>query len=114
MAAQVASPGWAQFIAYSASGEPVGLAEAALRGGYVNGTSSTPVAFLEGIYVRPDARRQAVATALIQEVERWARECGCRELASDALLESHVSHAVHRALGFEETERVVFYRKPLA
>lgn len=44
---------------------------------------------------------------------RWARACGCRELASDALLENQASHAAHRALGFVETERVVFFRKPL-
>jgi aminoglycoside 6'-N-acetyltransferase I len=34
-------------------------------------------------------------------------------LASDALLDNGASHAMHRALGFEETERVVFFRKPL-
>ena len=105
---------FADFVAYSSSGEPIGVAEAALRTDYVNGTSSTPVAFLEGIYVLPDARRQGVAAALMQEVERWARESGCRELASDASLENQASHAVHRALGFEETERVLFFRKPLA
>ena len=115
MAEHLANPQrFADFIAHSAAGEPIGLAEAALRGDYVNGTASTPVAFLEGIYVLPDARRQGVAAALIGEVERWARDCGCRELASDALLGNELSHAVHCGLGFEETERVVFFRKPLA
>jgi aminoglycoside 6'-N-acetyltransferase I len=46
-------------------------------------------------------------------VEAWARERGFRELASDALLENTVSHAAHAALGFEEVERAVKYRKPL-
>jgi aminoglycoside 6'-N-acetyltransferase I len=115
MAEHVASPQrFADFVAYSPAGEPAGLAEAALRRDYVNGTASTPVAFLEAIYVRPEARRQGIAASLVGAVERWARGCGCRELASDALLENHVSHAVHRALGFEETERVVFFRKKLA
>jgi len=100
-------------IAGHLAGKPVGLAEAAMRTDYVNGTAASPVAFLEGIYVLPDARRQGVAAALVDAVCRWARECGCRELASDALLENERSHAVHRALGFEETERVVFFRKPL-
>jgi aminoglycoside 6'-N-acetyltransferase I len=114
MAAQVASPRWAQFVAYSASGQAVGLAEAALRTDHVNGTESSPVPFLEGMYVAPQARRQGVGASLVAAVERWAREMGYRELASDARLENEVAHAVHRALGFEETERVVFFRKRLA
>lgn len=109
MAAQIADPRWIQFVAYSASTEPMGFAEAALRTDYVNGTQSSPVAFLEGIYVAPQARRKGVARALVAAVSRWAEERGCSELASDALLQNEASHAVHRALGFEETERVVFF-----
>jgi aminoglycoside 6'-N-acetyltransferase I len=113
MTAQLANPRrFAAFVAYS-DANPAGLAEAALRSDYVNGTHSSPVAFLEGIYVHPDARRRGVAAKLVEAVGRWARECGCSELASDALLENEASHALHRALGFEETERVVFFRKPL-
>jgi len=44
---------------------------------------------------------------------QWARERGCSELASDALLDNAASRAMHRALGFEETERAVFFRKSL-
>ena len=52
--------------------------------------------------------------ALVAAVERWALDVGCREGASDVLIDNHVSHAVHRAPGFQETERVVFFRRPLA
>jgi aminoglycoside 6'-N-acetyltransferase I len=38
---------------------------------------------------------------------------GCTELASDALLDNQTSHAMHEALGFVETERVVYFLKPL-
>ena len=79
-----------------------------------NGTDTSPVAFLEGIYVEPRLRRKGIGAALVAAVCAWARRMGCRELASDALLENEGSHAVHRALGFEETERVVFFRKALA
>lgn len=103
-----------QFIAYTESGVAAGFVEAALRTDYVNGTCSLPVAFLEGIYVAPEARRKGVARSLVAMVERWARSMGCREFASDAALDNELSHSVHRALGFEETERVVFFRKPLA
>jgi aminoglycoside 6'-N-acetyltransferase I len=91
----------------------VGFAEASLRHDYVNGCETSPVAFIEGIYVVPERRRQGVANALIAAVEQWARDQGLHELASDALLENSQSHAMHRALGFSETERVIYFRKPL-
>ena len=100
-------------LAVSASGSAVGLVEASKRVDYVNGTSSSPVAFLEGLYVVPTSRRQGVARALVESVVQWALAEGCSELASDSLLENSVAHAAHRALGFEETERVVYFRRGL-
>lgn len=103
-----------QFVAYAAPGQSVGFAEASLRYEDVNGTEASPVLFLEGIYVEPGARRRGVARALVEEVERWGRDAGCTEFASDAALDNHVSRASHRALGFEETEQVVYFRKRIA
>jgi aminoglycoside 6'-N-acetyltransferase I len=105
---------YAQFVAYGPDGQPTGFVEAALRTDYVNGTEGSPVAFLEGIYVAPQYRRKGIGRSLVSAVVSWARVGGCSELASDALLENEVSHAMHHALGFEETERVVFFRKRLA
>ena len=104
---------YAQFLAYSDVGEPQGLVEVALRSDYVNGTESSPVGFLEGLYVDPAFRRQGIAALLVNTAEQWAKERGCSEMASDALLENTASHAMHAALGFAETERVVYFRKPL-
>jgi aminoglycoside 6'-N-acetyltransferase I len=102
-----------QFVGKSDQGEPLGFVEASIRTDYVNGTSHTPVAFLEGLYVNPDARRRGVARVLVQAVEAWAKAAGCRELASDALTRNRTGHAVHRSLGFRETERVVYFNKRL-
>jgi len=115
MQAFLDEPGkYAQFVAYGAQGKPAGFVEAALRTDYVNGTNGSPVAFLEGIYVAPPQRRRGVARELVAAVVSWGRSHGCSELASDALLENEASHAMHRALGFEETERVVFFRQHIA
>ena len=100
-------------LALSSTGAPVGFVEASKRSDYVNGTSSSPVAFLEGLYVVPAARRRGVARALVESVVAWALGQGLCELASDSLLEAPEAHAAHRALGFEETERVVYFRRPL-
>lgn len=115
MAAFCANPQrFAQFVARAPSGEAMGFVEASLRSDYVNGTDSSPVAFLEGIYVTPPFRGRGAARALVQAVEQWARGLGCSEFASDAALDNQRSHAMHRALGFVETERVVYFRKTLA
>ena len=90
---------YAQFLAYDDRGTAIGLAEASLRSEYVNGTSSSPVAFLEGLYVVPDARRLGVARTLVENVEHWARSVGCGELASDARIENALSHTVRKGLG---------------
>ena len=95
------------------AGKPVGFAETSLRSDYVNGCETSPVAFLEGIYVEPNARRTGVARALVTAAEAWANKIGCTEFASDALLENSASHDMHKALGFTETERVVYFRKKL-
>lgn len=100
-------------LAMAPGGSAVGFVEASKRVDYVNGTTSSPVAFLEGLYVVPAFRRQGVARALVESVARWASREGCGELASDSLIDNSAAHAAHRALGFEETERVVYFRRAL-
>jgi aminoglycoside 6'-N-acetyltransferase I len=93
--------------------QAAGFAEASLRLDYVNGCDTSPVGFLEGIYVEPDWRKRGIARGLVEAVKRWTLERGCSELGSDALLDNHISHRMHNALGFEETERVVYFRQVL-
>ena len=101
------------FLASDDQGAAIAFAEAALRHDYVNGTESSPVGFLEGWYVAPHWRGKGVGRALVAAVEAWVRDQGCREFASDALLDNSASLAAHAACGFEETERVVYFRKRL-
>jgi aminoglycoside 6'-N-acetyltransferase I len=100
------------FIAETADGAPVGFSEVAIRK-YANGCETRPVPFLEGIWVRAEFRRQGVGTRLIRHVEAFLSERGFRELGSDARIENSLSHASHLGWGFSETERVVYFRKPL-
>lgn len=102
------------FLAVDEDGIAFGFAEATVRGDYVNGTESSPVAFLEGWYVRPQYQHRGAGRALIAAIESWASECGCSELASDALLDNLSAHRAHEACGFEETERVVYFRRVLS
>ncbi len=112
-AAMLGTAGMLVLIARAANGEPAGFAEASIRRDYVNGCETSPVTFLEGIYVAPEHRRHAVARRLCDAVADWGRTLGCTEFASDAYLDNSAGHAFHAAIGFEETERVVYFRKAL-
>jgi len=101
------------FIAFSDDDTPAGFAEAAVRHDYVNGCETSPVLFLEGIYVMPAIRRAGIAQALCAAIGQWGSAHGCAEFASDTRIDKVEAHALHHALGFDETERVVFFRKRL-
>ena len=102
-----------QLMMYDADRRPVGFIEGSIRTDYVNGTETSPVGFVEGVFVVPDWRRRGVARQLFAAIGDWAKARGCRELASDALLENEASQHAHRALGFRETERVVYFTRRL-
>lgn len=103
--------GFRAFIATGDLDQPRGFAEVAVRSDYVNGCKHRPVLYLEGIYVRPQYRGRGIARALCQAAERWGRQQGCREFASDVYIDDDDSLAAHAGLGFEEIERVVCLRK---
>jgi aminoglycoside 6'-N-acetyltransferase I len=114
MAISLAQPErFLQLMMYDENHQPIGFIEGSIRGDYVNGTETSPVGFVEGVYVVPAWRRKGVARQLFAAIGDWARARGCRELASDALLANEASQRAHRALGFEETERVVYFRRML-
>lgn len=95
------------------AGVPVGFAELGLRP-YANGCEGQPVDFLEGIWVDPAAQREGVASELIRHLCAVVRAEGRSELGSDARLENLASHAAHRAWGFTETQRVIYFRMDLS
>jgi len=101
------------FVAEGADGRLLGFVEASIRRDYVDGCDTSPVAFGEGAFIVPEFRSTGVGRALVEAVADWGRAQGCTELASNAMLDNIASHAFHEAVGFEETERVVFFRRIL-
>jgi aminoglycoside 6'-N-acetyltransferase I len=102
----------AVLIADDPAGRPVGIAELSIRP-CAEGCSTTGVAYLEGWFVVPEARRQGVGRALVEAAEEWARARGCTELASDTQPGNAVSIAAHGAIGFTDAGLVQCYRKEL-
>jgi len=92
---------------------PVGFAQCQLRHDYVEGTSSSPVGYLEGIYVLPEYRNRGHAWELLAQCEQWARARGCTEFASDCELENDASLAFHLKAGFTEANRIICFTKEL-
>jgi aminoglycoside 6'-N-acetyltransferase I len=108
-----ADPKLIAVVAVDDAGVVQGFAEGSLRHDYVEGCDSSPVVYLEGICVRPEARRTGVARLLAAAIGEWGRTHGCTEYASDAIVEDEESHRFHAAIGFAEVERVVCFRKEL-
>ncbi|MCS7011370.1 MAG: GNAT family N-acetyltransferase [Anaerolineales bacterium] len=100
------------FVAERGNGKLGGFLEGGVRR-YAEGCDTSPVAYVEGWYVDPDLRSQRIGRRLMEAMESWAREHGFAELASDTWLENEISQKAHLALGFEECERIITYRKVL-
>ena len=107
---EFANPNQAFFLAQS-EGKPVGALHVSIRREYVNGTDEDLKGYLEGIYVLPEYRLNGVAAELVKISERWMQMNGCREMASDCLIENIGSYNFHLKIGFEETERCIFFSK---
>ncbi len=91
----------------------VGFAQCQLRHDYVEGTESSPVGYLEGIYVSEDYRKQGIARELLAACESWAKAKGCAEFASDCELDNTQSLQFHLRMGFVEANRIICFAKKL-
>ena len=92
---------------------PVGFAQCQLRRDYVEGPESSPVGYLEGIFVEEPFRGRGLARKLLGACENWAAEQGCREFASDCELDNTGSLAFHLGVGFREANRIICFVKQL-
>ena len=100
------------FIGYDGN-DPVAFAQCGLRYDYVEGPDSSPVGYLEGIFVTEKYRQQGIARELLSACEAWAGEMNCTEFASDCELTNEESLQFHMSVGFQEVNRIICFRKSL-
>ena len=105
----LADPAWGAFAAEAPDGTLLGFIELYERN-HAEGCTTSPVTYIEGIWVAPPWRRRGIARRLLRAGIAWGRARGRKEIASDVQLPNLVSQAVHSRFGFEETERLVTYR----
>lgn len=98
----------ASFIAYVEE-TPIGMLELSLRN-FVDGCLSSPVAYLEGIFIEENARGKGYGKRMIDYALLWAKSRGCTEMATDAEIQNIDAQKFHKKVGFRETYRVVNYK----
>ncbi|MUG85423.1 GNAT family N-acetyltransferase [Paenibacillus timonensis] len=91
----------------------IGFLHMSLRFDYVEGSSSSPVGYVEGIYVDENHRNQGISRQLVEAGEVWAKSMGCKELGSDTGWDNQVSQAFHQKIGFREAGRIVAFMKEI-
>jgi len=104
---------FATFVSQQRDGQLDGFLEASIRRDYVNGCMTSPVGYIEGLFVAHGARRKGIGRKLVRAAERWARAKGCKEMGSDAKLANRLSHKVHYALCYANVNTLVHFHKRL-
>lgn len=104
--------GGAVFMAYH-NGVAIGFAQCGFRCDYVEGTDTSPVGYLEGVFVEEAYRRQGIARRLVEECQSFAKEQGCAEFASDCEIDNTESLLFHLKMGFVEANRIICFTKRL-
>lgn len=107
------NPENATFVLERGEGRLGGFIELGQRK-YAEGCETSPVAYIEGWFVDEDLRKQGWGKALVMAGEDWARKQALSEIASDTWLDNETSIQAHLALGYEEEERLVTFRKKLS
>jgi len=93
--------------------EYIGFAQCQLRYDYVEGTNSSPVGYLEGIYVLEEYRHHGIGQELVCACENWSKSKGCKEFASDVEFRNTASYEFHLKLGFIEQNKLICFSKRL-
>lgn len=108
----LASQDFAVFLCYI-DAECAGFIYMSLRTDYVQGCSTSPTGYIEGIYIRESYRRHGIAGKLLRVGEQWVRSKGCTEVGSDVDHDNYISQAFHNREGFMQTGHLITFLKKL-
>jgi aminoglycoside 6'-N-acetyltransferase I len=103
---------WYCRLIKSDADEVMGMLEISYRN-IVDGCISSPVPYIEGLYLYPQYRNNGYGTEILKMIITWCKEQGYTELATDAQIINTDAHRFYKSAGFEETDRVVEFRLDL-
>lgn len=94
-------------------GADVGFAQCGLRRDYVEGTHTSPVGYLEGVFVQEEYRGRGVATALLRAARRGPGKKAVPNLQATVGWTTPASAVFHLRAGFAEAGRIICFTKRL-
>jgi len=89
--------------------EFIGFLSLSIKNDYVEGTSSRPVGYIEGIYVIPKYRKKGIAKNMVEFAKKWSKENNCKQIASDCLIDNNISRTFHNKIGFKEANTIIHF-----
>jgi len=106
-------PNKVTIVCQSKTSELAGFSILSIRSDQVEGATSSPVGYLEGIFVYPGYRKQEVGRHLLEIGENWCRDQGCTQMGSDTSITNTDSTEFHLHVGFKVTEKNTCFIKDL-
>jgi aminoglycoside 6'-N-acetyltransferase I len=94
------------------SGLLAGYVEVGARS-VADGCVTSPVGYIEALWVDQDMRRQGIGGRLFKAAEEWSAAMGYKEMASDVEIDNEVSHEAHKRNGYTEVSKVITYFKKI-
>jgi len=97
---------WFCYFLTNENNNIIGFVELSARN-VVDGCLSSPVAYIEGLYIEAEYRGKGAGKKAIEAIHKWCKINGFTELAADAELSNLNAQIFFNAVGFKETYRVV-------
>ena len=94
-------------------GQAMGFVTVSMRVDYVQSSTTSPVGYLEGLFVEKPHRRGGAGALLVATAEDWARSRGATEMGSDAYASNLTSRRFHQAVGFQVTRPLTHFIKKI-
>ncbi len=102
----MASDDWFSYFLINDKNQQVGFVELSSRN-IVDGCLTSPVAYLEGLYLEKEYRRKGLGREAIEAVKNWCKQKGFTELGLDAELDNVSAQKFFKAIALKETYRIV-------
>ncbi len=100
------SSDWFCYFLMNENNQILGLAELSSRN-IVDGCLSSPVAYLEGLYLKEKYQDMGLGRQAIEAIKIWCKEQGFTELCMDTELANVKAQKFFRTVGLQETYRIV-------
>ena len=89
--------------------EYIGFIHMSIRSGFVEGADTTPVGYIEGVYVKPDYRRKGVAKELYHAGLEWLKSEKCSQIGADIGINDNMCPDFYIGMGYKEANRIICY-----